>query len=509
MLLASLHHVRQQWLRRAAGLRKTWRKSSLFIKSETILKQKYLPLIIAAALSAMSVNALASGYRFGSQSVSAQGTADANAAEANDASTIFYNPAGLSRLDGTQIQAGATVVVPHSSFNDTGSTHFTRAPAGGTAAKDYAPDSVTAPSLYASKKLNDQWAVGLGLFVPYGAKINYGNTWTGRYALTDIKLEAVTLNPSVSFKLNEHHAFGFGIDAEHMKADLGQAVDVPGSIAALSSGPGAAQGQLLIKQIVALGGNPAVLGAAKDGHGSFNGKDWGFGFNLGYLFTLDQNTRFGLAYRSSVSHQLKGDAIWDFSTATADPIVNKILAASSHRANSAALVSIRTPETVSANVFHQFDSKFAGMADVTWSRHNRMGDLHIQFPGTVEGDEVIRQQWKNTVRVSLGGTYAYNDSLLLRAGVAYDQSPVQSDELRHPALPDSDRFQYSFGANFKLNAHSSIDLAYSYLDFKDARTNYTNNCNPLNATCTGNGETTRGLYQTHLQLLGIAYNYKF
>ncbi len=164
---------------------------------------------------------------------------------------------------------------------------------------------------------------------------------------------------------------------------------------------------------------------------------------------------------------------------------------------------------MSANVFHQFDAKWAGMADVTWTRNNRMGDLHIQFPGTTEGDEVIRQQWKNTVRVSLGGNYAYNESLTLRAGIAYDQAPVQSDELRHPALPDSDRYQYSVGANFKLNARSSIDLAYSFMDFKDARTNYTNQCSPVSSACTGNGETTSGLYQTHLQLLGIAYNYKF
>jgi long-chain fatty acid transport protein len=473
------------------------------------MQHKYLPLIIAAALSALSAGANASGYRFGSQSISGQGTADSNAAEANDPSTIFYNPAGLSRLDGMQISAGATVVLPHSTFTDTGSTHFTGQPTGGTAAKDYVPDSVTAPSLYLSKKLNDQWAVGLGLFVPYGTKINYGSTWTGRYALSDVKLESVTLNPSASFKLNEHHAFGFGIDAEFMKAELGQAVDVPGTIAALSSGAGAAQGALLARQIAALGGNPALLRTAGDAHGSNEAKDWGWGFNLGYLFTLDQNTRFGLAYRSSISHQLKGSTVWDFSKVTTDPIVNGVLSASSHKVNSAALVSLRTPETLSANVFHQFDSKFAGMADVTFARHNRMGDLDIQFPGTTEGAEVIRQQWKNTVRVSLGGNYAYNEALTLRAGVAYDESPVQSAELTHPALPDSDRMQYSIGANWKLNARSSIDFAYSYLDFKDAKINYTNNCNPLMTTCTGNGETTRGLFQTHLSLVGISYNYKF
>jgi long-chain fatty acid transport protein len=451
----------------------------------------------------------ASGYRFGSQSVAGQGTADANGAEANDASTIFYNPAGLSRLDGTQISAGATVVVPHSTYNDSGSTHFTGQPTNGTPAKDYAPDAVTAPSLYISKKLNDQWAAGFGLFVPYGAKLDYGNTWSGRYALSNIKLEAITLNPSVSFKLNEHHAFGFGIDAEFMKAELGQAVDVPGTVAALSTPAGAAQGAALIRQIVALGGNPALLRTAGDAHGSNDGKDWGWGFNLGYLYTLDENTRFGLAYRSSISHQLRGSTVWDFSQVTTDQVVNKVLATASRKVNSAALVTLRTPESLSANAFHQFNSKWAGMADVTFTRHNRMENLDIQFPGTDEGTEVIRQQWKNTVRVSLGGNYAYNDSLTLRAGVAYDESPVQNAELTHAALPDSDRMQYSFGANWKLSPRSSIDFAYSFVDFKDAKINYTNNCNPLATGCTGNGETTRGLFQTHLSLIGIAYNYKF
>ena len=161
------------------------------------MQRKHFPLIIAAALSLMTTGANASGYRFGSQSVAAQGTADASGAEANDASTIFYNPAGMSRLEGTQISAGATVVVPHSSYTDTGSTRFTGSRTGGTQASGYAPDAVAAPSLYATKKLNDQWAAGLGLFVPYGAKLNYGDTWNGRYALNDVLVEAIALNPSV------------------------------------------------------------------------------------------------------------------------------------------------------------------------------------------------------------------------------------------------------------------------------------------------------------------------
>lgn len=478
------------------------------------MKYKYLPLIIASALGAMSATAHASGYRFGSQSVSSQGTADANGAEANDASTVFANPAGLSRLQGTQFIGGATVVVPHSTYTDQGSTRFTGTGTAGTPAKDYAPESVTAPNLYASKKINEQWSVGAGLFVPYGAKLDYGNTWSGRYALTNIKLEAITLNPSVAFKLNEHHSFGFGVSAEYMKAELGQGVDVPGSVAFLGKyAPGESKkflaGIAARDGLAAAGAAGAALAGAGDGHASIDGKDWGFGFNLGYLYQMNDATRFGLAYRSSVSHKLKGSTVWDFSSASSNAAVNQFLAAASHKVNSDALVELRTPETLSANVFHQIDAKWAAMADVTWTRNSRLANLDIQFPPTAEGNEQIRQQWKNTYRVAVGGNYRYNDNLLLRSGIAFDQAPTRSPELTHAALPDSDRYQFSLGANWKLSPNSSLDLAYSYLHFKDANINYTNACSPVMTTCTGNGETTRGQYQTRLQLLGVAYNHQF
>ncbi len=468
---------------------------------------KYLTLIIAAALSAVSVSATASGYRFGSQSVSSQGTAEANGAEANDASTVFANPAGMARLDGKQIMGGVTAVVPHSTFNDEGSTRFTRTSTGGlTSQDDYVPKAVAAPSLYYTQKLNDQWTAGFGMFVPYGTNLSYDWNWSGRYALTNIKLTSINLNPSIAFKPNEHHSFGLGLNAEFMKASLGQGVDVPGSVAAAQA---AGTSGAILRQIVAAGGNPAALASVRDGHASVEGKDWGYGINLGYMYMPTESTRFGIAYRSSIKHELRGGAIWDFSKVTTDAKVNAVLQAASHHVNSAALVELRTPETVSVNGFHQFDDKWAGMFDVTWTKNSRMQNIDIQFLGTESGDEVIRQQWKNTVRVALGANYKMNEKVLLRAGIAHDDAPIESEALRHAALPDADRLQLSFGANWKITPNSSVDLAYSYLDFKNARGSYTNQCRPGLLTCTGNGETTRGTWATHLQLVGLSYNYKF
>lgn len=264
-----------------------------------------------------------------------------------------------------------------------------------------------------------------------------------------------------------------------------------------------------MRQIVTLGGNPATLATAGDAHAGVEGKDWGYGFNLGYLYSPTPDTRFGIAYRSSIKHELKGNAVWDFSTVTSDAVVNGVLQAASHHANSSARVDISTPETLSVNAFHQFDPKWAGMADVTWTRNSRMQDINIQFVGTGVGDLVIRQQWKNTVRVALGANYKLDDAVTLRGGIAHDNAPVQGDTLRHAALPDADRLQLSFGANWKLTPASSLDLAYSWLRFSDASGNYTNNCNPTATACTGNGETTRGTWKTRMQLIGLAYNHKF
>jgi len=128
---------------------------------------------------------------------------------------------------------------------------------------------------------------------------------------------------------------------------------------------------------------------------------------------------------------------------------------------------------------------------------------------------VINQNWKDTYRVSVGGNYKYSDSWLFRGGLAWEQSPVRSDDLRHPAIPDSDRIWLSLGANYQINKNNSIDVAYSFIDFKDATTNYSDSCSPAGVSpstgqsCTGNGGTVRGSYKTYLQLVGIQYNYRF
>ncbi|WP_028534260.1 OmpP1/FadL family transporter [Paludibacterium yongneupense] len=457
------------------------------------MKLKHISLSVMTIGGALGVcgapAALASGYNFGSQSVSAQGTAHANAAEAADASTLYYNPAGMTFLDGDQITVGSTLVIPSSSFTNNGSTTVVGTTTSGGNGGSFAPSAVVAPNLYYSHQIDDKIHVGLGIFVPYGAKLNYGTTWAGRYALESVNLQTINFNPSISYKLDEHHSFGFGVSAQYMKADLTKAVDV--------------------KSGLILAGSGLASFITGDGQVDMSASGWGFGYNLGYMYSLDEHTRFGLSYRSKVIQRLDGNATWDYSNVSSSAaVVAGVKAAATHKTSNASL-TVETPESASASFYHDLNSKWAVMADVTWTGHSDMNTIDVRFPGTSEGDMTVDQKWKNTFMFALGANYKYNDKLLLRSGVAYEQSPVPSDSLRHPALPDSDRYWLSFGANYKFTRQSSIDVAYSYVFFKNATVNYSDNCTPVSSNCTGNGETTRGSYKTHLQLVGLAYNYRF
>ncbi|WP_269082744.1 OmpP1/FadL family transporter [Chromobacterium subtsugae] len=209
------------------------------------MKLKHLSLsvmIMGTALGLASTQAAASGYQFGSQSVSGQGTAHANGAEANDPSTIFSNPAGLTRLDGTQLSTGVTLVVPHSEYTDNGSKNVLGQPTGGDNGGTFAPKAVAAPTFYLSSKINDRITAGIGMYVPYGAKLDYGFNWAGRYALKSIDLQSLNINPSIAFKLDERNSLGFGISAQYMDATLEQMADATSGLAMKAAAAGGITG---------------------------------------------------------------------------------------------------------------------------------------------------------------------------------------------------------------------------------------------------------------------------
>lgn len=500
-------------------IKNTYKRRGFFMQG---FKLSSSVILIGAAYTLAVTSAHASGYHFGSQSVSAQGTAHASGAEADDASTIFYNPAGMSRLDGTHFSMGLTAVIPDSKYTDTGSVRFSGQPTGGDNGGNFAPSVVVAPSLYITHKVNDKVNIGLGMFVPYGAQLSYDSSWAGRYGLQSLDLMTININPSISYKFNDHHSIGLGVSAQYIDASLRQGADATtGAAQALARAAGLNPMNPVVLNSPAIQRTLQGLGISGDGYADVTGDDWGFGWNVGYMYQLDEKTRFGLAYRSQVRHTLNGSIDWNFNQLNGSlPGIGPASAyfSTAKHPDTSATVNLVTPESASANFFHQINDKFAVMGDVTWTRHSRLNEIRIkqgQKNGISQGDIVINQDWKDTFKFSLGGNYRLNEDWLLRAGIAYDQSPVRSDELRHPALPDSDRIWLSLGGNYRINKNSSIDFAYSYVDFKDADAHYSDSCSPAGVSpttggsCTGNGGTVNGSYKTYLQFVGVQYNYAF
>jgi long-chain fatty acid transport protein len=489
---------------------------------------------LLCALGASS-SALASGYHFGSQSASAQGTANANAAEAGDATVLFYNPAGMTRLDGTQASGVLNIVVPSTKYTDQGSLTSFGLPLSGGDTKKFVKTTAV-PHGYLTHKLSKDLSLGLAVFVPFGSKTEYDKTWAGRYTALGTELTTIAVNPSIAFKLSPKVSLGAGVTAQFMDGKLLKGADFGsgalGSVvtqqvtAAAAAQPGVPLEVIRAAVLNRLGGlikqasgNPLYSGGVE-----VQGDDWGFGFNLGLMYEYDKDTRFGIAYRSAIKHELKGKATWDVQTAATNigALLNAALPGAGTQVqqsliarytDSAASLTIKTPESLSFNFFKQHE-RFGVMGDLTWTRHSRFQELRIDFANSL-ADSNTPQGWTDTLRASLGLNYQWSDALTLRGGVAIDQSPATARN-RTAALPDNDRSWLSGGFNWKLDAKRSVDFAASYVHVKDGQIDQFDTGGF--ATCTASDAvpkntsscaTTRGRYKLSSVLFGLQYNQQF
>ena len=302
-------------------------------------------------------SALGAGFALVEQSVSGLGNAFAGgAAGAEDATTIFYNPGGMTLLSDQQFILGAHVIIPSLEFHDKGSTHVLQGATGKPLSGGNGGDGgVTelVPNLYYSKKLSDRFVVGIGLNVPFGLATKYDDGWVGRYHAIESDVLTININPSLAYKVNDQLSIGAGFSAQYIKAKLSQAIDF-GTIAFTKLGAPTA---------TALGLNPQ----SSDGFASMEGDSWGYGFNLGVLYEFTKTTRIGTAYRSRIKQSLEGDIDYTnvpsvFSSAFQDQDVK---------------ADITLPDSFSLSFFHQINPQWMVMADFTWTNWKVFKELEI------------------------------------------------------------------------------------------------------------------------------------
>jgi len=363
-----------------------------------------------AALTAVvfAGSAHAAGFALMEQNASGLGNAYAGqAAAAEDASTIFFNPAGMVRLPGRQIVAGGNFVRPKLEFNDRGSTNAFGLPGpdGGDAG-----DLGFIPHGYLSWEVVPPgvW-VGVGVGAPFGLKTDYDEDWVGGFFGTRSEVKTININPSIAWKVNETVSIGFGLNFQRFEAELSQMVPIV---------------------------PPVSL------EGTVEGDDWGWGWNAGVLINLSPSTRIGIAYRSKIDYDLEGK-FKGIPGAEADIEAD-----------------LELPDSLSVALSHQVTPKLQVLADYTWTGWDSIKEIAInrKAGGNIS---TLHLDMHDTWRIGVGMNYRLNDTWKLRAGMAFDRAAIRHG--RTPRLPDEDRLWFAVGAQWAPNKTTAIDFGYAYL----------------------------------------------
>lgn len=410
---------------------------------------------IVAGLGAASAHA--SGFQILEQNASGLGNAYAgSAAIAEDASTIFYNPAGMTRLNGVNVSGGVTGIRPSFKFENDGST--VPGPTGGNGGD--AGSWAAVPNAYASWELSPSWYLGLGIGAPFGLMTQYeDDNWTGRYHSKKFDIKTINVNPSVAYKVNDRLSLGAGINWMHLDAEFSRAA-------------------------------PAIMGGRYMGDldATVKLKGDGWGWNLGMQYQLTPQTRIGLSYRSKVKIDPDG-------TTT---LSNHNVPAPVPARNVDASTSVELPDSAILSVVHDLNSQWQLLADVSWTGWSSIQSLDIDSGAL--GQDSLKLRFRDTWRIALGANYKLNQQWTLKGGVAWDQSPVDSDTYRPTSLPDNNRYWVSVGAKYNFNDRTSVDVGYTHLFLKSTAIN--NDTDP-------NKGTVRGNYKSNANLIGVQVSHRF
>ncbi len=396
----------------------------------------------AAVLPVLAAIALPAALFAGGMSLSMQdgvhlGQAYSAGAAAEDASTVYFNPAGMVYLDHSQSALSLTYISPSGGFTNTGSvTAGTLPTTGGNGGS--AAESRIVPTFYVAHPVSERFALGFGISVPYGLATSYDAGWVGRYQALKSELKTLDFSPVLAWRPTDHVSLGFGLDWQRVSATLTNAIDF-GLVGFLNSVPGLTPG-------------------SADGGLRVSGSDSSMGFNFGAMFDIADNGRLGVAYRSKVDHTLRGAAAFTDVPAPFAPLF----------ADQKASAAIALPERFSVSYYYDLTPSLAVTADWSWWKWSEFKNLKIDFENVATADVVLPENWHDASIYSAGVRWTQNPVMIWRAGIAYNESPVPSATFRSPRIPDADRFWLCFGASYRFAENVRVDVGFAHLWFHQA-----------------------------------------
>ena len=364
---------------------------------------KILMILFLFGMSIAAHRAYASGYAIFTQSSSSLGQGAAVVSHTDSPSTIFFNPALMNKLGGTQVEIGTTLMFPSRKFESdaTGRTYETKY------------DVFYPSTLYFTYQFNATVSAGLGCFNPFGLGTDWGDTWEGRYIATNSEMKTYNINPVFSVKVMPRMYLAAGLDILYLDATL------EGKI---NSGMGFDIGQ------------------------KFKGDGTGLGYNLGLLYDITDDISLGVAYRSEIKVNVEGRGKFD-------PQIPGLLE------NSSGDADITLPQQLFAGVSYKGFEHWILEAGLRWEDWSCFDQLKVKFDSGLQASPQPRR-WNDTFAFNIGAQYRYNEIVTLRAGYLYGKNPVP-DSTFDPSIPDSDTHLFTVGTGLNFGKYT-LDLAYAY-----------------------------------------------
>jgi long-chain fatty acid transport protein len=431
------------------------------------MKKTMIKSSLSLAITLASTQIFASGFALNEQSISGMGTGFAGrTSSVDDASIVYGNPAGMSRLKRAQATVGVAAIDAKTDITDTSGRST------GTNKGDMVP-FIAVPMGFYVNPVDEHWAFGFGVYAPFGLVTDYENSFQGRNFGSKSIVKVVTFQPTVSYAFNDKVSIGFGPTINRISGALESALNV----------------------------SPLLGARTGDGRVQVKGDDVGYGFNAGILVQATDTTSVGLTYHSKVTYKLEGHT----EVTPGAGVPSAILPGGRYDAK----LNIDTPETVDFSVTQKMNDAWKLYAGATWTRWSRLEDITVKNSGitpvsrrdatqSLVGTISEEQNWHDTWAYAVGTSYQLNKQWVLRTGLSFDQSPT-NNENRSPRIPTGDRTIFSVGAGYSPTEDLTIDVAYSYLQEEDVKVS---DANAL-------GQSYNAKYENSANGFGVGMTYRF
>lgn len=444
-------------------------------------KKRLLTQAILAAIAFSSTQAVAAGFQLNSQSATGLGRAFAgDAVIADNASAMARNPAAMALFKKRSVSVGVTMIstdvqVKGGTYNSAGLHLDGKATINGDIQYDdslnpigFTPsgaqlDKLTpsiasgkatipqtqnlggtnaVPNIYLINPINEQWAWGLAAYSNFGTGTEFKDNFVAPLFGGTTKVRSFNLGASVSYRLNEQFSFGAGLDAVYGVGQLHRSGTVSISGKLNVSINDSFWGELGNQDLAA---KHTLSGQVLDADAS----GWGLGWNVGTVYEVNEDHRFGLSYRKSPTIKAKGNVF--FLSSGKGMVENDTL-------------HVPLPDMAEFSGYHNLTNAFAIHYSAQWIGWSKFDEVKSDAHGTIK-----KYNWKDSWHYALGATYLVNEDWTLRTGYMLDKSPV--NELTSLSIPCSDRQWFSAGLTYHFTKDTNIDLGATYLMGEDVQVN--------------------------------------